>query len=171
MQFETLLSLIIGGVILIIAVVSFVVFSLKKLEGTIARAADALYFETTRKSDLLPMYIELLSKYFSRNSFKELIEERSQSMHVLDFGADKKQLEVKLWMTFEDIIKSAGENQEVAKDLQLVALNKDLNEAKARVETTTEIYNKLVKTHNQWAGFFLLKPLTSAFKLKKFESY
>lgn len=171
MQIEVILNLLAALIILLILVGSFAIFTLRKMAFTIARANYNLYFEITRKSDLLPMYIELFSKFFDKSSFKDLIKLRSQTMQLRNCNGEKRAMEDKLWAGFDDIMKSANANNQVAKDLQLIALNKDLLEANLTVQNSAEIYNKLVKKYNFWVNFLPLKPLTILFKLKKAESY
>lgn len=171
MQIEVILNLLAALIILLILVGSFAVFTLKKMTDTIARANYNLYFEITRKSDLLPMYIELLGKYFDKSSFKELISLRSETMKLRICNGEKRAVENKLWTDFDDVMKSANAKSEVAKDLQLIALNKDLAEVDMITKNSTDIYNKLVKKYNFWVNFLPLKPLTLLFKLKKTESY
>ncbi|MCC7432081.1 LemA family protein [Candidatus Peregrinibacteria bacterium] len=171
MQIEAILNLLVALIIMLIVVGSFTIFSLQKMAATIAKANYNLYFEITRRSDLLPIYIELFSKFFDKSSFKGLIDLRGKTMQLRVCDQEKRAMEDKLWAGFDDIMKSANANNQVAKDLQLIALNKDLLEANLTVQNSAEIYNKLVKKYNFWVNFLPLKPLTLLFKLKKAESY
>lgn len=171
MPFETILNVIITSVILLLVLSTFIVLNLKKLAITIEKAEYELYFQLTAKADLIPLYIEILSKYYDRNSFKDLIEKRSKTLQEKTFGNQKMLLEKDLWQLFEDIRKTSLNNEKVKGDLELKSLENKFTQANHETETARDIYNKLVKKYNQWTGFFVIKPLCGISKMPHKELY
>jgi hypothetical protein len=67
--------------------------------------------------------------------------------------------------------QNAQNKEEVRKDLVLTALQKDLNEADARIVGVRNAYNLTAKKYNNLAGNFLLKPVVLIIKAGKIESF
>jgi hypothetical protein len=171
MEFTPLINLIIAAAILLIAAGTFLGFQMRNLAAESEKLAYKLYFELTRKADLLPQIVEKLSKYFGRESFDELIAARAATMAQTTFNADKKAKEEQLWSTFQGLWQNAQNKEEVRKDLVLTALQKDLNEADARIVGVRNAYNLTAKKYNNLAGNFLLKPVVLIIKAGKIESF
>lgn len=171
MPFEIILNLIITSVILILVLAIFTILNLKNLARTIEKAEYELYFQLTAKADLIPLYVEILAKYYDRNSFKELIEKRADTLQEKTFGSHKLVLEKAMWQLFEDIRKTSLNNEKVKDDLELKSLENNFAQTSHDAEIARDIYNKLVKKYNQWTGFFVIKPLCGISKMPHKELY
>lgn len=171
MNSTALLSLIFGIIILLLVGGVYVGFQIKTLAAEIEIAAYKLYFELTRKDDLLPALIEKMSAYVGRESFSELIKQRAESMANSKMGVNKKAQEEKIWATFGALWQTAIAKPEVQKDVSVMALAKNMAEADVRIAENSAAYNSMVKKYNGLAGNFLLKPVSLMVRAKKAELY
>lgn len=171
MQLNSFTNLLVALIILLVAAGFYLAYYLKSLRGEIANASYQLYFEVTKRGDLLPLYIESWAKYFSRDSFDELIKLRSESMQMNGFGTAKKAKEEQIWKLFDGLIASAAGNAEIKKDVILSALNKDFKEINQRVTVQSNLYNKLVDRYNSLDKNPLLKPVSMMVSRVHFERF
>lgn len=170
MELTPVFNLIIAAIILLLVAFVYIGFQIKNLAAEIETAAYKLYFELTRKDDLLPSLIEKLSQYVARDSFNEVIKERALSMSNSSIGNTKKAQEEKLWQSVGELWETATKS-EAKKDVALIALSKNLKEADERIADNTKAYNSMVKKYNGLAGNLLLKPASLIVKAKKAEMY
>lgn len=152
------LNLVLALIILILIGGVFVVFELKSLRLQIRERAYKLYFETTRKADLLPRAINRLRVHAPNFDFGPLIGLRRDSLSKTVFSPEKKALEDALWTLFQEINLQSRTWPGVKNDHLLSALETDLKAADERVEAMKISYNKMVARNNKLAGNLLLKP-------------
>lgn len=171
MELNSITNLLIGLILLLVAAGFYLAYYLKSLHGEITLASNNLFFEITRRSDLLPLYIESWAKCFSKESFNDLIKLRAESMQMKGFDGAKKAKEEQIWKLFNGLMKSALDNTEIKKDAILSALNKDFKEINQRVEAQANFYNKLVERYNSLDRNPLLKPVSMMVSRNHFEKF
>lgn len=158
LEFTPLVNLALALIILLLIGGVFVVYHLKAMRSQLKTAAYKLYFESTRKADLLPQAITRLKEHAPEFGFEELIALRRESLSITDFGSKKKQMEEALWTLFQQIWAESKHWPGVKTDHLLAALDTDLEAADERIEQMKESYNKLVTKNNSFAGNIFLKP-------------
>ncbi len=171
MESTPLTNLLIALIILLLAAAVYVAILIKNLRTQIARLSYFLYFEITRKADLIPQFLDKTGQIFPPERFAEIIDLRGQTIKSTQLGTGKKALEDRLWLAFGQLINTIHQQPELKNNLALLALEKDLAEADRRVAEHQQVYNQTVNKYNKIVGNFLLKPvglLVGAGKLETF---
>ncbi|MCC6643397.1 LemA family protein [Candidatus Peregrinibacteria bacterium] len=168
MELTPLFNLIVAAVILFLVACVYLVNLLKNWKIEIEKAAYLLYFEVTRRSDLIPRLIEVMN---NDASYGPLIAARAKSMEMNSFGEEKKQAEINLWKMFDEQFKAAKVKADRTAGVQLSALEKDWKEANKKVESMSTQYNKVVGKYNRVAGSIVLKPLSLLVKAHKMPTF
>lgn len=148
MEASSIINIVVAAIILVIVGGFYLAYYLKSLRTELDTVSYKLWFNVTQRSDLLPLYIETWTKYFSPESFDELVKLRGESMQIRNFNENKKSLEQQIWKLFEGLMKSAEANPEIKKDVVFAALNKDLKTVNSHVSEQAASYNKLVDKYN-----------------------
>ncbi len=171
MEFTPLSNLLITLVILLLAASVFIILQLKNLQAQIEKLSYRLYFEMTRKSDLIPQFLGKMAAYLEGDRFGEIIKLRQQTMQINECGKTKKELENSLWEKFESLNKEVLKLSETKKDMLLLTLEKEKKEAENRVDKIQTTYNQQVQKYNAIAGNILVKPLRLLIKVRTFETF
>jgi hypothetical protein len=158
----TQLSLLVTVLLLLLVAYIYVFFHLRTLREALETLAYRLYFETTRKADLLPLAIERLRTHNGEYSFEGIIEARRATLAQNRIGSGKRRLEETLWQNYGTIQKESLAWPGVKQDHLLAAVNRRLKEADLDVERARENYNRLAGRYNKLAGNWLFKPAALA---------
>lgn len=171
LEFAPLFNLVLALIILLLISGVFVVYQLKAMRVQLSTASYKLYFETTRKADLLPQAVTRLQEHSPDFSFDDLIVLRQESLNIKKFDRQKKEAEDRLWALFNQIWEESRKWPGVKTDHLLSALETDLSAADERIEEMKIGYNRLVVKNNNLAGNILLKPAALIAGAKVLVSY
>ncbi len=161
------LNIAIALTILVFVLFIYLVFSTKNQLVDIKIAAYKLYFELTRKDDLLPLLIERLSGYANKEFFNDLIENRANTAKITTINSDKKTMEDDLWLLFEDKLQSVSKQADITKDINIKSLLEETKKADQRINEAIDFYNSLVKRVNK----LLIFPITLLVNNTKIQLY
>lgn len=161
------LLILLPALITLIAMVGiFLGLQMRSMQTRLDLLAYRLYFEVTRKADLLPGLIEKVAPVLGKERLSPLIAARAASAANNHFNADKSLQEETLWRLFDEIWREVMQNPVLQKDLVLVALKRDLSDADQRIEIIRNSYNQLVQHYNNLVGNPLLMWVSRVVKAK-----
>jgi hypothetical protein len=166
-----LANLLIALIILLLAAGIYVALLIKNLQSQIKRLSYHLYFETTRKADLIPQFLDKTGQVFPAGRLKEIIDSRALSLKTESFGKEKKNQEEQLWRLFAQLLQEIHNRPELKSNLTLLALEKDLIEAEKRVAENQQTYNQTVNKYNKIVGNLFLKPVSILVKASRLETF
>lgn len=161
------LNIVIALIILVFVLFVYLVFSVKNQLLEIKVAAYKLYFELTRKDDLLPLLIEKLSVYAGRDFFNDLIENRSNTAKITIINSNKKTMEDDLWLLFENKLQSISKQADITKDINIKYLLEETKKADQKINEAMDFYNSLAKRVNK----LLVFPITLLVNNTKIQLY
>ncbi len=170
-DFTTIISLVAALAILLIVLSIFLGLQIKSMKARLDKLSYKLYFELTRKGDILPLFVDKLRALSVEDGLSEIVELRHQSVSITKLNAKKREFETSLWEKFGEVWGSAKSTTAVKNNHHLLALETDLDEADSRINEVKDVYNKYVKKYNSLAGNFLLKPIALIVKSKKAEIF
>ena len=171
MELTPLSNLIIALIVLLAMLCVYLVYLMKSRREDAEKGAYFLYFEMTRRTDLIPHFIELARTENLNLDFAGLIENRAKTMGLEQFDVAKKIQEETLWNNFNDVLAQMKTAMSKNGQIQVAALEKDWREATSRVNNMIAQYNHLVGKYNKLANNIILKPLSLIVKAHKMPSF
>jgi hypothetical protein len=171
MEFTPLTNLFFALIILLLAAAIYIALTIKDLQLQLHRLSYELYFEATRQADLIPQFLVQFGGMVPRTDFGKVIDLRSRNLNCTVMGKEKQELEQAMWLEFNRLLDQAKKNPEYKNNLMLLALEKDLEDAAARLKDKKTVFNKTVEKYNKIVGNFLLKPVSMVIKAKIQESF
>ena len=167
MELTPLSNLAIALVVLLAMLAVYITYLIRARQEDAEKGAYFLYFEMTRRADLIPHFIELAKAEHLTVDFTTLIEKRSATMGIENFDQNKKTAEEILWKNFDETLAQIKTAISKNGQIQVAALEKDWREATSRVNNMIAQYNRLVEKYNKLANNVVLKPLSLIVKARK----
>lgn len=171
MELTPLSNLVIAIVVLLAMLAVYLTYLIRARREDAEKGAYFLYFEMTRRADLIPHFIELAQSEHLTVDFSTLIENRAKSMNLEQFDQAKKTAEETLWKNFDEILAQIKTAISKNGQIQAAALEKDWREATSRVNNMIAQYNRLVEKYNKLSNNIILKPLSLIVKAHKMPSF
>jgi len=171
MELTPLANILTALVILLVIAAVFTAAQIKLLRSKVARLSYSLYFEVTRKTDLIPQFVGKLASYMDLADWQKIIDWRDKSMSMAIGSTGKRKLEDDMWKQFSSLWQQAKKHPEVQKDFSILALEKEIRDADKRIEGISTVYNRIVNKYNGLVDNFLLKPVAFLVKAGRLENY
>lgn len=171
MELTPLSNLLIALVVLLAMLSVYMTYLIRARREDAEKGAYFLYFEMTRRADLIPHFIELAKAEHLTVDFSTLIENRSKTMIIEIFDQSKKTAEETLWKNFDEMLTQMKATISKNGQIQVAALEKDWREATSRVNNMIAQYNRLVEKYNRLANNIVLKPLSLIVKARKMPTF
>lgn len=170
-NFSTIIYLVAAVPVVLLVVSVYLFLQMKNMRDKLNDFSYKLYFELTRKSDIIPLFIDKLRSHDLEYGFEDIISLRQQTVKLTKLGKRKKDIETSLWKTFLGVWDDAKKTAVVKNDHYLLSLETDLEEADGRISEFLETYNNYVKKYNALVGNFILKPIALLAKSSKAELF
>ncbi len=167
MEFAIWLNILLA----LIIVIAFVTIMAYIYLNNASSKLDDLWFKLNlsvrKRSDLIPLLIEYLKPFSLGINEKELIELRSDAMHVTECNGQKVNNELMLSNMLNEIFAKISDDTKAKKDHNLLGIKKLMNEYGQKIEKQLEIYNSKVRLYNKVIGLKFLTPLFSLVKVRE----
>lgn len=170
MQFDTYTNIILALIIVLVVGLVYHFFYLKKLGSDLDNLAFKLDFEITKRSDLLPLLLENIGHFLSRESYLEILQARAATMSLKAGQKGKTLLENQLWQKVDSSLNEV-KDEEALKNIHLASFRTAFEEASEKVNIARQAFNEKLKKFNIWGkvpGMKLFSNLRKYYLMEEF---